>query len=134
MGTAWGQSCSVTTTPAGFGNYDTSASAPLDTVAEVIVNCESGVPYQIRLDAGQNAGGGFDRNMRSSAGDATLAYNLFRDLARTEIWGDGSGSTVTRTGTGTGGPEPVNVYGRIPGRQNVTVGVYSDSVIVTVEW
>jgi spore coat protein U-like protein len=72
--------------------------------------------------------------MRSSEGDFSLDYNLYRDSARTEIWGDGTGSTFIRGGVGTGVPAQFNLYGRIPGRQNVKADIYNDSVIVTVEW
>lgn len=133
-GTAWGQSCSVTTNPANFGNYDTTASAPQDTVAGIGINCDAGVAYNIKLDAGQHSTGDFNRSMRSLAGDSNLNYNLYIDSARTEVWGDGTGNTSTRSGTGTGGPNQFNAYGRIPGRQNVKADFYNDSVIVTVEW
>jgi spore coat protein U-like protein len=133
-GAAWGQSCSVTATPASFGNYDTTAHTPLDTVSEIGVNCESGIPYQIKLDAGQNSTGDFDRSMRSPAGNSNLRYNLYVDSARTVVWGDGTGSSSIRSGTGTGSLSHFNVYGRIFGLQNVEAGHYSDSVIVTVEY
>jgi spore coat protein U-like protein len=72
--------------------------------------------------------------MRSSAGDFSLDYNLYRDSARTEVWGDGTGSTAIHAGVGTGIPVQFNLYGRISGRQNVRADIYNDSVIVTVEW
>lgn len=133
-GTAWGQSCSVTATPAGFGNYDTTAPAPLDTISEIGVNCDPGIPYQIKLDEGQNSSGTFARKMRSSAGSSTLEYNLYRDSARTEVWGDGTGNSFIRAGIGTGALEQFTVSARVPSRQNVSAGMYSDSIIVIVEW
>lgn len=131
---AQGEACSVTTSPAHFGNYDPTASAPLDTVGNVSVTCDPGTPFTITLDSGQNSTGGFDRQMRSSAGDFSLDYNLYRDSARTEVWGDGTGSTAIHAGVGTGIPVQFNLYGRISGRQNVRADIYNDSVIVTVEW
>jgi spore coat protein U-like protein len=131
---AQGEACSVTTSPAHFGNYDPTASVPLDAVGNVSVTCDSGAPFTIKLDPGQNPTGGFDRRMRSSAGDFLLDYNLYRDSARTEIWGDGTGSTFIHAGVGTGIPAQFNIYGRIPGRQNVRADTYHDAVVVTVEW
>ena len=133
-GATCGESCSVTATPASFGNYDTTSPAPMDTVAEITVSCETGIPYLIKLDPGQNAQGEFDRKLRSTAGDSTLQYNLYRDSARTEVWGDGTGNTFTRNGIGVGVPDRANVYGRIPGRQNVKADAYNDSIVITVEW
>ena len=40
----------------------------------------------------------------------------------------------TQSGSGTGGENHFTVYGRIPEGQNVSVGSYSDSLTVTVEW
>ncbi len=134
-GEAWGQSCTVTTIAVNFGNYITSAAYPLDTTGYVDITCASGIPYTVRLDAGQNSGGGFNpRKMRLSGGGDTLNYNLYRDSARTEVWGDGTSNTYIQTGIGTGGTAHLIVYGRIPGGQNVKVGLYTDAVIVIVEW
>jgi spore coat protein U-like protein len=128
------EACSVATSPASFGNYDPTASAPLDTLGNVSVTCDAGTPFTIRMDSGQNPTGGGDRRMRSSAGDFSLDYNLYRDSARTEVWGDGTGSTFIYAGVGTGIPAQFNIYGRIPGRQNVKADTYHDAVVVTVEW
>lgn len=134
-GEAWGQSCSVTTIAVNFGNYITSAAYPLDTTGYVDITCASGIPYTVRLDTGQNSGGGFNpRKLRLSGGGDTLNYNLYRDSARTEVWGDGTSNTYIQTGIGTSGTAHLIVYGRIPGGQNVKAGLYTDAVIVIVEW
>jgi len=127
--------CSVATTPVDFGGYDTSLSFPTDRDGAVNVTCTSGVPYAIRIDAGTNSKGGFvPRKMRLSGGTYLLGYNLYRDSARTQIWGDGTGKTYIQTGTGTGVKQSIPVYGRLPGSQNVAVGAYGDALTVTVEW
>jgi len=132
-GPAWCD-CSVTVTQAIFGNYDAIGYASLDTVADISVSCSSGAPYTIKSDPGQHVGAGFQRRMLSSDGGTTLNYNLFRDPACTEVWGDGTASTSVFFGTGTGGPLQHRVYGRIPGSQRVKADNYGDSVVVTVEW
>ena len=62
-------------------------------------------------------------------GPATLAYNLYVDASHTRVWGDGTGNTQTQTGMGN-----LVIYGRIPGQQNVPAGLYTDRVMVIVEW
>jgi spore coat protein U-like protein len=75
--------------------------------------------------------------MRLGSG-ATLNYNVFADAARSIVWGDGtsgtlavadayslSGSSVTRN---------YPVYGRIFGNQNAPVGVYTDSILVALDF
>jgi len=72
--------------------------------------------------------------MQISGGGDTLNYNLYRDSARAEVWGDGAGNTYVQTGIGTGGTAHLIVYGSIPAGQNVRAGLYSDAVTVIVEW
>lgn len=134
-GTAYCESCAVTTTSASFGGYDMLASAPVDTAAEISITCDPGIAYNVILDTGQNSIQDFHpRRMRSLTGDSTLDYNFYRDAARTEIWGDGVGNTFTFTGVGNGGTEILRAYGRIPALQNVRADSYSDSIAVIVEW
>ena len=122
--------CSVTAGTLGFGPY--SGAASLTAAAAVTVNCSSGGTYQVALGAGGNLSGG----SRRMAGPASsfLAYQLFRDSARTLAWGDGSALGARVSGTGSGGAQTLAVYGRIPAGQSVTVGSYTDSVLVTVEY
>jgi len=133
-GKLWGQDCTVTGTAINFGSYDTFAASPLDADGDIGITCKESIAYTIRLDPGQKLDGGFNpRKMRSSNG-YILNYNLYIDTARTKIWGNGTGSTITQSGVGTGKRELFTVYGRIPGRQNVAVGAYSDRISITVEW
>ncbi len=131
---AWGAGCTITLTPMSFGNYDSLIAASLDSTGDVSVSCDSGTPFTVKIDAGSNTRGTFSpRKMRTSTG-ATLGYNLYRDVARTELWGDGTNNTFVQSGTGTGAAEGLTVYGRLPGGQKVPIGLYTDMVTVTVEW
>jgi spore coat protein U-like protein len=134
-GEASGQNCSVTVTAIHFGNYDLFSPFPLDATTEMQIICDSNTLYTVRLDPGQYSKGNFfQRSMGISGSQDRLHYNFFRDSARTEIWGDGTDNTFTRTGTVTGGVENLTIYGRVPARQNVSVGIYHDTVTVFVEW
>lgn len=131
---AWGQTCSVTVSPVIFGGYDMTLPAPLDSTGTISVICGPGVVYSIKLDPGRNAESFIPREMGTSGSNSALVYNLYQDASFLRVWGDDTGGTFARRGIGTGVPEVLNVYGRIPSRQNVTAGVYSDSVTVIIEW
>ena len=130
---AWGEGCAVTTTAVNFGGYDSFAT--IDATGSVNVTCDPGAPYTVRIDAGSNSGGPFiPRRIRLAGGPDTLSYNLFRDSAHNEAWGDGTNSTFTRTGSGTGREEKLIIFGRLPGGQKVVPGPYTDMLTITVEW
>jgi spore coat protein U-like protein len=126
-------SCSISTSPVVFGAYDPLAGGPLDTIAEITIACPAGVPFQVSLDAGQGSAG-TSRAMGSDGTGPPLRYDLYRDPAHSDRWGDGIGGTSVQRGAGSGGPVVLQVYGRIPPRQKVTAGMYRDVVFVTVEW
>ena len=47
---------------------------------------------------------------------------------------DATNGSFIQSGTGTGANIPWLVYGRMPSRQNVGAGNYTDNVTVTIEW
>jgi spore coat protein U-like protein len=82
-----------------------------------------------------SAGGAASFSPRAMAGaGSSLSYNLYLNAARTTIWGDGTGGT-SRYGPVTpvsGVGVTVPVYGRAPAGQNVPIGTYADTIVVTV--
>jgi spore coat protein U-like protein len=132
---AWAQECTISTVGVQFGAYDTDQVSPLNASGEIDVSCDSGLAYTIRLGQGQNTGGGFfPRRMLEVGGGATMAYNLYRNASRTEVWGDGSSNTFVISGIGAGVISRHIIYARVPARQNVTTGRYEDVVAVLFEW
>jgi len=123
-------SCSVTTSGLNFGTYDVFSALDDTITATITVNCTKNKPYSIFLSSGSGTFGA--RTLTSAVG--TLTYNLFLDSTHLTIWGDGSSGTGTFSGTGTGVNVGTPVYGRIPARQNVRVGSYSDVITVTVTY
>jgi spore coat protein U-like protein len=75
--------------------------------------------------------------MRFGSG-ATLKYNIYVDAARSIVWGDGNiGTLVVADAYSLAGPSVTRnypAYGRIFGNQNAPVGVYTDSIIVTLHF
>lgn len=123
-----------------FGTYTQLQAAPLDVRGSIRVRCEGranpGQPnsYTIRI-TGLNNGGLYGRDMLS--GINTLQYNLFKDAARTNVWGDGTFGTTPWVETFPN-RNRINrrhwVYGRIPGGLAPEPGAYSDIVDVIIEF
>lgn len=125
---AWPANCTVSTSGLNFGSYDVFSSVNDDITATITVNCTKNKAYSISLSSGSGTFG--SRTLTGTGG--ALAYNLFLDATHLTIWGDGSSGTSTFSGMGTGGNIGTSVYGRIPARQNVRAGSYSDLITVTV--
>lgn len=129
--------CNVTATPVGFGSYDPLATAPFDSTGSISVTCNTPPrltqTVSILLTAG-NSGNFAQRSMTSTSG-APLLYNLFANASMTEVFGDGSGGSTTLTRiVDRDTPWTATIYGRIPARQNVSAGTYSDTIVVTILW
>jgi spore coat protein U-like protein len=118
----------VTATSVAFGSYDPTGNSNKDGTGSVAVSCDASTAYTVAINAG-NAGS-FNRAMAS--GSYSLGYNLYTDATRTTVWGDGTGGTSRVSQTGTGAT--ITVYGRIPAHQNVGVGSYTDTLVVTVQF
>lgn len=133
---AWSQTCHVNVTPITFGQYDRLKAAPTDSIGNIDISCDVvGTLYRIRLNPSQNTNGGFlPRMMRPSTGKDILIYNLYIDAAASQVWGDGTSSTFIQSGISKGGKDQFSIYGRLPAKQNIAPGQYSDLVAVTLEW
>ena len=131
--------CNVSAANLAFGAYDSFRTAPTDSAGNVAVICSgapgSTVSYSIALNAG-GAGNFSPRRMRSTSG--VLSYNIYVDAARSAIWGDGNGnSTVATDSYALSTPSQSRnypIYGRIFSGQNAPIGVYSDSIVVTLSY
>jgi len=134
-GVALGQDCKFTVSPLNFGTYSTFSGAPLEATGKINVTCSTGLPFTVKLDRGETPGRSFNpREMGAAGRKNSLKFNLYRDSARQEIWGDGTGNTFVVTGIGTGRPVSLTIYGRLPARQNVPANRYFDEINVIVEY
>ncbi len=125
--------CWVWTSPVNFGSYDVFSATPTDSTGTISVLCTQQTSVTGSIGPSPNSGGFDPRQMQLSTGSELLDYNLFRNPARTQIWGDGTGGTYTVSGTVPGfSIVNVNVYGRIPPGQDVLVGSYTEALTVTI--
>ena len=133
--------CTFSSTPGvAFGAYDDSSAAPTDTVTNVVANCaRNGGPANITvtLQVGPSATSGLVATRQMRSGPSLMNYNLYRDAARTAVWGQTAGVDAMSAGLNgipNNGSKNVTfvIYGRIPALQSVATGVYGDSVAITV--
>lgn len=128
-------------TGVAFGVYLPMQPTPLDVRGRIRVLCwgradpGQGNSYTIRIS------GVVDSSMfgrRMYAGTNQLEYNLFKDPARTDVWGDGTFGKTPLVGTINGkGVVAVGnhwIYGRIPPLLAPDSGSYLDVVDVTIEF
>lgn len=121
------KSCIITTTPLAFGAYNPVTSDPLDATGNINVACTNGTAgAYITLSEGENS---LDSIRRLTDGTNFLPYTLSSDSNRSQVW---LPSTQILLKTFTATTQDTIVYGRIASNQNVPVGDYSDTVVVTV--
>lgn len=124
--------CTVTATAVSFGTYLPFSATPTDSTGSVTIGCRLVGPYTVSLNAGLHGGGNFS-NRRMSSGPRFMSYQLYTNATRTTVWGDGTGGTSVVSGVCSSVCNSNNtVYGRIPARQVVTPGTYTDTILVTV--
>lgn len=130
--------CSVTSTPVSFGNYDVFSTAPLDSTGIIAISCSNPEkkPMPVTVSISSGGSGSFNpRQMQFAGGADRMNYYLFIDPSKTTIWGDSTGGTSTFTDTIVRDATlNATIYGRIPAKQDLRAGAYSDSLLVTVTW
>ena len=123
--------CTVSANPMNFGSFNT-LTAPVDTTTSVTVNCVSGTTWTAGINLGTGAGASL-ASRKLTSGANVLNYNIFRDVARTEVMGDFPSGNVL-SGTGTGLNDVQTLYGRIPTTSTPPAGTYTDLITVTVQF
>ena len=131
--------CGLTATAMAFGNYSAVLGTAVNTTATLTMTCTNNtnaadtVNYSISLATG--VGGGYNPR-RMTAGAERLNYNIFRNNARTQIWGNGTGGTQVVTGSfnvprNQTRTRNVTAYGQIISNQDASQGDYVDTVTAT---
>jgi spore coat protein U-like protein len=122
--------CMVAATNIGFGSQGL-LTANIDQTGTVSVTCTSGTTYNVGLGDGQQNAGPSGRAM--ALGANKVAYGLYRDGARSQVWGNTIG-TNTVGGAGTGAAQNFTVYARVAPQTTPPAGTYSDVVVVTITY
>lgn len=127
--------CGVRVNPVNFGLYQSLSASPVDVTGQIRIICRAR-PGTFAVTIGPGISGDSTARTLVAAGTGSLYYNLYRDAARTQIWGDGTPPTFVVTGARTerGRPTTFNfpIYGRIFANQAPDAGLYTDNLVVTV--
>jgi spore coat protein U-like protein len=105
--------------------------ANIDQQSAISVQCTNSTPYNVALTAGTGSGATVANRLMTGPASATVSYNLYRDAARTQVWGTTTG-TNTVAGTGNGAVQTIPVYGRVPPQTTPAPGVYTDVITISV--
>ncbi len=125
--------CKLTSTSdLAFGTTGVIQAA-ISATGTIGVQCTNTTPYNIGLNAGSGTGATVAARKMTSGSGSTILYDIYRDSARTLVWGDTVASN-TLAGTGTGAVQTLTVYGRVPIQNTPAAGTYSDTVTVTVTY
>lgn len=111
-----------------FGNVSTLDTAR-DQTSAIQLQCPVGTVWRVGLNEGSHAAG--DARRMAGPGGGHVRYELYRDSARSQRWGN-TVDTDTSNGTGTGGVQALTVHGRVPAQETPVPGAYSDTVTVTL--
>jgi spore coat protein U-like protein len=124
--------CSVTATNMSFGTFINTTTSTTTNTINVICNNET--QYSIALTPGNNGGPNFTRNLVS--GNNLLPYNIYKDNAYTQIWGDGTGGSTTMANlVANGSEQSYTAFGKIPPIENEPAsGTYADTITVSVNY
>lgn len=137
--------CTVTTTALNFGPYDpivanTTASLDNGTTGSVIITCVKGTSATIALGNGLYFAGGTRQMQHATKATVFLAYQLYQPPSNaagatctfpaSTLWS--STSTLTPPAAPDKNSRTFNVCGTVPAGQDVEMGTYSDTVVVTV--
>jgi spore coat protein U-like protein len=124
--------CAVASGTLAFGVIDPAAGTSNLVSTNLAVNCTQGTSFSVGLgDSGNVAAG--QRRMRGATGLQYLAYDLFRDSAGQQRFGDSVSAERLVGQTGLGAvANSVAVYGSIRGGQSAPADTYSDTVPITI--
>jgi len=128
------KSCLVTADPLDFGSVDgLVSSANIDVQSNIYVTCSRPTGYRVLLIPSNNSTTGTSAMKGLTSGNTdTVPYQLYRNAARSQQWGNQTANSPT--GTGNGLAQSIPVYGRVPGLPNVRPDNYKDTVTVSVTY
>lgn len=127
--------CNVNTTAVSFGSYDVFSITPTDSTGTITILCDASINVLTDIGQSPNSGGFNPRKMKHTSLADLLSYNLFTDTARTVIWGNGTGGTSAVTQKATKNKSlNLTVYGRMPQGQDISGGLYGETLTVTITY
>ncbi|KPC49869.1 Csu type fimbrial protein [Amantichitinum ursilacus] len=125
--------CTITSSALNFGTQGVLTSA-INQSTSLSVTCTNAAPYSIGLDAGNVTGSAVSsRLLQAGAGGPTVAFQLYKDSSRSQIWGNTVGVDAA-TGVGNGSAQTLSVYGQIAPQSTPAAGTYSSTITATISF
>ena len=126
--------CTVSATAVTFSPYNVFTATANAANGTVTYRCGNS-DHNIQITISKGSSSTFSPRTLKKGSEA-LNYNLYMDAAFATIWGDRTGTTGNYTKGNPPNNTDVNltVYGRITALQDVSVGSYSDTVVVTINF
>lgn len=120
--------CWIVASDLDFGQV-TPPQQALHAMTNVRVQCPAGTPWKLALDNGQH----HDGTMRRMAGQGSyVAYQLYLDQSRTQVWGHDATNMRTGATDASGSAASVTIYGEVPPQPGILIGNYSDTIVATL--
>jgi len=128
--------CTVSATGVSFGVYDVFTATPDDSTGTITYRCGNS-DKNITITLSKGGSGTYAPRKMSKAGSTDqLSYNVYFDATRTTVWGDGTGGSTyySRNNPQNNQDVVLTMYGRITASQDVSVGSYGDTLLVTINF
>jgi spore coat protein U-like protein len=129
-------SCTVDAPTLDFSTYDPTQGADTLGTSVITSNCTGGGSATITMNGGsaEVAGSTVAAPLRQMIHSDTtkLNYQLYKENARTTIWGNDAGSG--KAFTAVAGDNTETVYGSITAGQAASFGAFNDFVVVTLTY
>jgi spore coat protein U-like protein len=126
--------CTLSASAVSFGTYDVFHAGPTDSTGTITFRCAAN-DKDIRIAISKGTSSTFSPRTLVS-GLESLTYNVFFDPSYTQIWGDATGGTTTYFIRNPQNNRDIvlTMYARIPAGQDIPVGSYTDTLVVTLEY
>jgi len=127
--------CEVQDATMTFSNPGTLTSPVTSGAVNVPIKCTNGQTYKVGFGTGQNFLNNTRRMRRGTSADY-ITCGIYKNAGLTNalpnpIFTD---PNTYIAGTGNGSTQNVPIYGRIPVQDAPTAGIYTDTVLVTVDY
>jgi spore coat protein U-like protein len=134
VGSALGATCTISSSPKlNFPAYDVFIAAPTTSSQIAKFRCDvKQATITIGIGTSATSGSISNRQLAQTAGTGRLNYNLYKDGGYSSLWGDGTAGTSPLMVNTTAKTTSVPIYGKIDPGQDAPVGIYNDTVIVSV--
>jgi spore coat protein U-like protein len=123
--------CRVATANFNFGP-ERSSETIVGMASTIDVQCSKALPYSVALDGGQSAAADPTQRKISKEGEHA-SYGLYRDQTPSQPWGSTPGRDIV-FGVGDAMVQTLIVYDHISAQPMRSLGVYADTVVVTVTY